>query len=90
VRTGRGIDYYFIDLIPSVFACNVCKLRLHGQQELVACDLPSSRMDVVDYQLGPEFDPLTAAEAMYGTAIRGAPAGAALSADIEKVVHGAK
>ena len=62
-----GADYYFIDLIPSAFACNVCKLTLHGQQELVACDLPSSRIDVQDYQLGPDFDPRTAAEAMYGT-----------------------
>jgi hypothetical protein len=62
-----GHDYYFIDLIPSAFACNVCKLTLHGQQELVACDLPSSRMDVLDYQLGPDFDPRTAAEEMYGT-----------------------
>jgi hypothetical protein len=62
----RGPDYYFIDLIPSAFACNVCKLTLHGQQELTACGLPSSRMDVQDYQLGPDFDPRTAAEAMYG------------------------
>ena len=60
-------DYYLIDLVPSAFACNVCKLTLHGQQELVACDLPSSRMPVEDYQLGPDFDPRTAAEAMYGT-----------------------
>jgi hypothetical protein len=65
--TGRGADYYFIDLIPSAFACNVCKLTLHGQQELTACDLPSSRMNVHDHQLGPDFDPRTAAEAMYGT-----------------------
>ena len=65
----RG-DYYFIDLIPSAFACNVCKLTLHGQQELAACDLPSSRMDVQDHQLGPDFDPRTAAEAMYGPPIR--------------------
>jgi hypothetical protein len=62
-----GADYYLIDLIPSAFACNVCKLTLHGQQELVACDLPSSRRHVEDYQLGPDFDPRTAAEAMYGT-----------------------
>jgi hypothetical protein len=62
----RGPDYYFVELIPSTFACNVCKLTLHGQQELAACDLPSSRMDVQDYQLGPDFDPATAAEAMYG------------------------
>jgi hypothetical protein len=25
-----------------------------------------SRMDVQDYQLGPDFDPRTAAEAIYG------------------------
>jgi hypothetical protein len=62
----RGPDYYFVDLIPSAFACNVCKLTLHGQQELAACDLPSSLMDVQHYQLGPDFDPRKAAEAMYG------------------------
>jgi hypothetical protein len=62
----RGQDYYCIGLIPTAFACNVCKLTLHGQQELAACDLPSSRMDVQDYPLGPDFDPRTAAEAIYG------------------------
>lgn len=57
----KGAEHYFIDLIPSAFACNVCKLTLHGQQEMAACSLPCTRMDVQDYQLGPHFDPRMAA-----------------------------
>jgi hypothetical protein len=54
---GPGHEYFFIDLIPRAFVCNGCKLTLHGQQELQACDIPSSRLDVQDYQLGPDFNP---------------------------------
>lgn len=57
----HGAEYYLIDLIPSAFACNVCKLTLHGQQEMAACNLPCTRMDVQEYQLGPQFDPRMAA-----------------------------
>lgn len=61
----RGANHYFIDLIPSAFACNVCKLTLRRQQELSACGLPSSRMCVQEHQLGPDFTPQAALDAMY-------------------------
>ena len=59
-------EYYLIDLIPTAFACNVCRLVLSGPQELRACSLPVSRLNVEDYQLGWDFDPRAAAEAVYG------------------------
>jgi hypothetical protein len=62
--SSKGPDYFLVGLIPSAFACNVYKLTLHGQQELAASDLPSSRTGVQDSQLGPDFDPARAAEAM--------------------------
>lgn len=61
-----GSDYYLIDFIPSDFACNVCKLTLSGQQELDACDLPASRFDVQENDLGSDFDARSVAEEMYG------------------------
>ncbi len=66
VAIGVGSDYYLIDFIPSDFTCNVCKLTLSGQQELDVCDLPASRFDVQEDDLGSDFNARTAAEAMYG------------------------
>lgn len=49
-------EYFMADLLPTAFACNVCKLNLYGQQELAACDLPASRITVDDDQLGQDFN----------------------------------
>lgn len=68
IAVGVREDYYMIDFIPSDFACNVCKLTLSGHQELDAGDLPASRFNVEEYDLGSEFSASAVAEAMYGGA----------------------
>jgi hypothetical protein len=46
-----------VSLYPQTFACNVCRLVLHGPDELRECGLPSARFDVVASDLGEDFNP---------------------------------
>jgi hypothetical protein len=55
-----------IGLSPQAFACNVCRLTLHGLDELSGCQLPASRYEVTPEDLGPDFDPAEFAEREYG------------------------
>ncbi|WP_280498196.1 hypothetical protein [Nocardia farcinica] len=51
-----------ITLSPTDFTCHVCRLRLHGVQELAVAGLPSDAIAVDEYDLGPDFDPDQEAE----------------------------
>lgn len=53
-------------LFPQAFACHVCRLTLHGPEELGECGLPASVHDVEPTDLGEDFDPALFAEAEYG------------------------
>lgn len=48
--------YYVLGLVPERFACSVCRLRLSGTAELQECDLPTTRLDVDETDLGPNFE----------------------------------
>jgi hypothetical protein len=58
--------YYAITLSPQAFACGVCRLTLHGSQELAECGLPASLHEISPGDLGDDFDPAAFAEAEYG------------------------
>jgi len=51
---------------PQAFACNVCRLTLHGPQELTEGQLPTSQHSVDPEDLGEDFDPEYFAESEYG------------------------
>jgi hypothetical protein len=55
-----------VTLIPRAFACNVCRLTLHGPDELQAARLPASRYEVGPEDLSEDFDPELYAESVYG------------------------
>jgi hypothetical protein len=55
-----------VTLFPQAFACNVCRLTLHGSQELSEGRLPASRHEVSPGDLGDDFDPDQFAESQYG------------------------
>ena len=60
-------DYYTVEMTPIAFACNVCNLTLHGQQELGAGHLQPYRFVVDDAsELGYDFDAKAVAEQLYG------------------------
>lgn len=67
VREVAVLDYYTVEMTPIAFACNVCKLTLHGQQELSAGRLQAYRFVVDDEsELGYDFDAKAVAEQLYG------------------------
>lgn len=53
VPTG---SVYEVGLRPSTFFCTVCKLELHGGEELAEAGLPAQLFDVTGKDLGPDFD----------------------------------
>ncbi|MGK5738915.1 hypothetical protein [Micromonospora sp. URMC 103] len=55
-----------VDLTPQAFACNVCRLTLHGPEELVQAKLPAARHAISLKDLGEDFDPEHFAESEYG------------------------
>ena len=46
-----------IELSPEAFSCNVCRLTLHGPQELNEVGLPSAKHEIEMAALGEHFDP---------------------------------
>lgn len=59
--------YWQVNLRPETFFCMVCKLQLHGTQELAEAGLPSRQFDVDDDEdLGPDFDIGEYVRDMYG------------------------
>jgi len=60
------IGYWSVTLSPQAFACNVCRLALHGPQELAEGRLPAARYEVEPEDLGEDFDPEGFAESEYG------------------------
>lgn len=57
---------WLVTFAPQTFACNVCRLTLHGPQELSEAELPSSRHEVDPRDLGEDFDPECFADSHYG------------------------
>jgi hypothetical protein len=55
-----------VTLTPRAFACNVCRLTLTGPDELQAANLPATRYEVTQDDLGEDFDPELYAESLYG------------------------
>ncbi|MEU7839976.1 hypothetical protein AB0B39_03295 [Micromonospora sp. NPDC049114] len=55
-----------LQLSPQTFACNVCKLTLHGPEELAEGKLPASRHEIHLSDLSDDFDPEYFAESQYG------------------------
>lgn len=51
-----AMPYWQAALGPMTFFCMVCKLQLHGTQELAEAGLPSQYFDVSSDDLGPNFD----------------------------------
>ncbi|HEU5473766.1 MAG TPA: hypothetical protein VFV67_24220 [Actinophytocola sp.] len=50
------VPYSQLRLGPRAFFCMVCKLQLHGTQELAEVGLPSQHFEVSSDDLGPSFD----------------------------------
>jgi hypothetical protein len=58
--------YWVLTLHPRNFGCNVCKLRLHGPEELAICRLPSGSRQVTEDELGTAFSAADWAARLYG------------------------
>jgi hypothetical protein len=58
--------YWIITFYPRAFACNVCKLTLHGTDELAAGGLSSREREVGEADLGNDFSASEWAEQLYG------------------------
>jgi hypothetical protein len=58
--------FWVLTLHPRDFGCNVCKLRLHGPEELAICRLPSAARHVTEAELGSDFDAAEWADRLYG------------------------
>jgi hypothetical protein len=52
---------------PQAFACNVCKLVLHGTDELHIAGLPTEEREVAEAELGGDFSAAEWAEEQYGS-----------------------
>ncbi|MGK5442152.1 hypothetical protein ACSNN7_10070 [Micromonospora sp. URMC 105] len=48
---------WLVELFPQAFSCNVCRLTLHGPEELIEAKLPAARHMVDVGELGEDFDP---------------------------------
>jgi hypothetical protein len=58
--------YWVLSLHPQSFACNVCKLRLHGTEELRLGPLPAAARQVKETELSADFDASEFAHHLYG------------------------
>lgn len=58
--------YWVLRLYPRDFRCNVCKLELHGTDELAWSKLPPAAREVSESDLGPDFRAADWAEQLYG------------------------
>lgn len=57
--------YWVLTLHPRAFGCNVCKLRVHGPEELAISRVPSDARQVSESELGADFDAAEWAERPY-------------------------
>lgn len=48
---------WLVELSPQAFACNVCRLTLHGPEELAEAKFPANRHKISLEDLGEDFDP---------------------------------